>query len=77
VKRRGTVATGRVHVPEEQSPFFFVPGRRGGWFVALTWNFGAPVTVPWRELRRLIASSRGEIIIGRRLAPTELRMLEE
>lgn len=64
-------------MPEHQSPFFFVPGRHGGWFISLTWNFDAPVTVAWSELRRLIASSKGEIVVGRRLAPTELRMLEQ
>lgn len=79
MKRRSRARSDvRARVPEHQAPFFFVSGRHGGWFISLTWNFGAAVTVAWSELRRLLASSsKGEIVVGRRLAPTELGMLEQ
>lgn len=52
-------------------------GPHGGWFMALTWNFGSAVTIAWNELRRLIASSNGDVVIARRLVGNALRALEE
>lgn len=43
----------------------------------MTWNFGASVTVAWKELRRLLSSSKGDVVIARRLAGDELRLFEE
>lgn len=67
----------RVRVPEGQAPFFSVGGKNGGSCVSLLWNFGATVLVSWSELRRLLASSEGDIVIGRRLAPSEQHLLEQ
>lgn len=62
----------RTRVPESQDPFFVVSGSV---YVSLLWGFGGDVEVSWRELRKLLANSRGTIIVGRRLTLRELRML--
>jgi hypothetical protein len=55
----------------------FVPGKRGGWFVSLTWNFGSSVEVSWSELRKLLASSKGDVVIARKLVGGELKFFEQ
>jgi hypothetical protein len=36
--------------------------------------YGAIVDVLWRELRKLLASSKGDIVIGRKLRGDELKL---
>lgn len=76
MKRRYSKNVVRVHVPRSQSSFIFVPGEHGGWFASLLYGHGRDVDVDVPELLELIAGSRGSVIIGRRLAGAELRMLE-
>jgi hypothetical protein len=64
----------RVRVPDEQSPFMFLPGKSGGWFVILLWNYGGGLDVPWQQLRRLLAGSTGEVLIARRLEGKDLAL---
>jgi hypothetical protein len=66
----------RVSVPGDQTPVFYVPGAHGGWFVSLLYGFGTSVDVPLRELRKLLAGSRGEVIVARRLTRAEQALLE-
>lgn len=67
----------RVHVPQKQSPFFFLPGDNGGWFVSLLWAWGDELAVNVAELRDLLDGSHGEVVVGRRLrVGSELRILE-
>jgi len=66
----------RVCVPNEQAPLFHVPGPYGGWFTSLLYDFGNRVEVPIPELRKLLAGSRGEVIVARRLTSTEQELLE-
>jgi len=73
-QRSAGVVTARV--PRSQSTFIFVPGEHGGWFMSLLYGHGQDVDVDVRELAELIGGSRGSVIIGRRLAGAELRMLE-
>ena len=64
----------RVCVPEAIAPFFFLPGS--GWHISLLWNYGATVEVPWRELRKLLAWSKGDIVVARKLRGADLKFLE-
>lgn len=66
----------RVHVPNEQASLFFVPGPHGGWYASLLYGQGQSVDVPIRALRDLIAGSRGEVIIARRLTADEVVVVE-
>jgi hypothetical protein len=66
----------RVRVPNDQAPLFHVPGPHGGWFVSLLYGFGTSVDVPMRALRKLIAGSRGEVIVARRITRAEQELLE-
>ena len=66
----------RVRVPNEQAPLFHVSGPYGGWFASLLYDFGNSVEVPMPELRKLLAGSRGEVIVARRLTSTEQELLE-
>jgi hypothetical protein len=66
----------RVRVPTEQAPLFHVPGPHGGWFISLLYGFGTSVDVPMQELRKLLAGSRGEAIVARRLTRAEAGFLE-
>jgi len=65
-----------VRVPTNQAPVFHVPGPHGGCFVSLLYGFGTSVDVPMRELRKLLAGSRGEVIVARRLTRAEQELLE-
>ena len=67
----------RVRVSEDQAPMFHVPGKDGGWFLSLLWNYGHGLDIPLRELRRLLAGSKGEIVIARRLTGNDLRFFDE
>jgi hypothetical protein len=63
-------------VPNDQAPLFHVPGPHGGWFASLLYGHGYSVDVPLRELRRLLAGSRGEVIVARRITRAEQELLE-
>lgn len=65
-----------MRVPRSQSTFTFVPGEHGGWSASLLYGPGRDMDADVRELKALIAGSRGSVIIGRRLAGAELRVLE-
>ncbi|MCX5745775.1 MAG: hypothetical protein NT062_25140 [Proteobacteria bacterium] len=67
----------RVRVPEAQAPVFHLPGPHGGWFISLLYGFGTDVEVSMDELRKLLAGSRGTVIVARRLAGAELRLFEQ
>ncbi len=67
----------KVRVPEAQAPFFTLPGRAGGEFVSLLWNWGSSVTVTGRDLLGLLAARNGSVIIARRMTAAELRRLQE
>lgn len=69
-------AVARVHVPTDQAPLFHVPGRHGGWFISLLYGHDSDVIVPMRTLRRLLAESRGGVIVARRLTPAEVELIE-
>ncbi len=75
-RKRRTTDVARVRIPEDQAPFVFVPGEHGGWFLSLLWHFGSGLDVPTDELRRLLARSKGEVFIGRRLKGAELKFFE-
>lgn len=75
-RRRSIAGEVRACTPEDQDPFPHVEGKGGGWFISLTWNYDAPVTMTWRELRRLLSSARGVVAIARRWASDELRLFE-
>ena len=66
----------RVRVPADQAPLFHVDGPHGGWFASLLYGHRSSVDVPMRELRELIAGSRGEVIVARRLTRAEAEELE-
>ena len=66
----------RVRVPDEQAPLFHVPGPHGGWFASLLYGHGYSVDVPLRDLRKLLAGSRGEVIFARRLTRAEEVLFE-
>ena len=76
VRRRRVRDVVHVHVPDEQAPLFYVPGPYGGWFASLLYDFGTSVDVPMPELRKLLAGSRGEVIVARRLTRAEQELLE-
>ena len=76
MSRRRSGDVERVRVPDEQAPLFHVPGPHGGWFVSLLYGFGTSVDVPMQDLRKLVANSRGEVIIARRITPDEQERLE-
>ena len=65
----------QVRVPTDQSPLFHIPGPHGGWFASLLYGYPS-VDVPMRELRELIAGSRGEVIVARRLTHEEAGAVE-
>jgi hypothetical protein len=65
-----------VRVPTDQAPLFHVPGLRGGWFISLLFGHGSSVGVPMQELGKLLAGSRGEGIVARRLTHKEAGVLE-
>ena len=64
----------RVRVPEVHAPFIFVHGS--GWHISILWNYGSGVEVPWHELRALLASSKSDIVIARKLRGEDLRFFE-
>ena len=66
----------RVRVPTEQPSLFHLHGPHGGWFVSLLYAYRFSIDVPMRELRELIAGSRGEVIVARRLNRAEVEVLE-
>jgi hypothetical protein len=76
VRRQRWKAVVTVRVPLSQSPFFFLPGELGGWFVSLLYGHGQDVLVDLAKLGELLDGSRGSVVIGRRLAGAELRFLE-
>jgi len=76
VRRRRSRDVVRVRVPDDQAPLFHVPGPGGGWFASLLYGFGTSVDVPMPELRKLLAGSRGEVIVARRLTRAEQALLE-
>jgi hypothetical protein len=76
VKRRRSRDVVRVRVPADQASLFYVAGPHGGWFASLLYGFGTSVDVPMRELRKLLAGSRGEVIVARRLTRAEQALLE-
>jgi hypothetical protein len=76
VRRRRPKDVERVRVPDEQAPLFHVPGPHGGWFVSLLYGFGTSVDVPMQDLRKLVANSRGEVIVARRITRVEQELLE-
>ena len=65
----------QVRVPDDQAPLFHLPGPHGGWFASLLYGYPS-VDVPMRELRELIAGSRGEVIVARRLTREEAGEIE-
>lgn len=60
----------RARVPEAQDPFLVV---NGDVYISLLWSFGGDVEISWRNLRKLLANSRGTMIVARRLTSTEAR----
>jgi len=76
VRRWRSRDVARVRVPDEQAPLFHVPGPHGGWFASLLYGHGFSVDVPMRELRKLLAGSRGDVIVARRLTRAEQALLE-
>ena len=76
MKRRRSWDVVRVRVPDDQAPLFHVPGPHGGWFVSLLYGFGTSVDVSIQELRKLLAGSRGEVIVARQLTHAELKVFE-
>ena len=76
MRRRRARDVVRVRVPDQQAPLFHVPGPGGGWFASLLYDFGTSVDVPIPELRKLLAGSRGEVIVARRLTRAEQELLE-
>ena len=66
----------RVRVPADQAPVFHVPGPHGGWYISVLYGHRSSVDVPMRELRKMLAGSRGAVIIARRLTRAEAEELE-
>jgi hypothetical protein len=66
----------RVHVPTDQAPLFYVPGPHGGWYISVLFGHGFSVDVPMQDLRKLLAGSRGEVIVARRLTHEEAGVVE-
>jgi hypothetical protein len=65
-----------VRVPADQAPLFHIPGPHGGWFASLLYGHRSSVDVPMRDLHELIAGSRGEVIVARRLTHEEAGTIE-
>lgn len=76
MRRRRRQDVVRVRVPNDQASLFHVPGPHGGWFASLLYGHGFSVNVSMQELRKLLAGSRGEVIVARRLARGEVDELE-
>ena len=76
MRRRRSRDIARVRVPDAQAPLFHMAGPHGGWFASLLYGHGFNVDVPMRALRKLIAGSRGEVIVARRLTRAEQELLE-
>jgi hypothetical protein len=76
VKRRRSRDVVRVCVPIEQAPLFHVPGPHGGWFASLLYGHGYSVDVSMQELCKLLAGSRGEVIVARQLTRAEAGLIE-
>lgn len=76
MRRRRSRDIARVRVPNDQAPLFHVPGPHGGWFASLLYGHGFSVDIPMRELRKLLAGSRGEVIVARRITRAEQELLE-
>jgi hypothetical protein len=76
VKRRRSRDVVRVYVPTDQAPLFHVPGPHGGWFISLLFGHGFVIDAPMQDLRKLLAGSRGEVIVARRLTRGEAHVLE-
>lgn len=74
--QRKTRDVARVRVPESQPPFAFLPGKAGGWFVSVLWNYGSGLDVRWPELRRLLGGSEGDVLVARRLEGDELALFD-
>lgn len=60
----------RVRVPESQDPFVIVNGKV---FISILWSFGGSVDVPITELCKLLANTRGTVIVARQLNGSEQR----
>jgi hypothetical protein len=65
-----------VRVPRDQAPLFHVPGPHGGWFISLLYGHSYSVDVPMQKLRKLLAGSRGAVIVARRLTHEEAGFVE-
>ena len=66
----------RVRVPTDQAPLFQIPGPHGGWFISVLYGHRSSVDVPMQELRKMLAGSRGAVIVARRLTQEEAEELE-
>ena len=76
MKRRRSRDVVRVRVPNDQAPLFHIPGPHGGWFISVLYGQGFSVEVPMQELHKLLAGSRGEVIVARQLTHEEAGFLE-
>ena len=66
----------RLRVPLDQTPFVFFRASVVVGFVSLMHGHGRDVDVDVRELRDLIAGSRGSVIVARQLLGAALRLLQ-
>ena len=76
MSRRRSRDVVRVRVPDDQASLFHVDGPHGGWFISVLYGYRSSVDVPMRELRKMLAGSRGAVIIARRLTRAEAEVLE-
>jgi hypothetical protein len=76
VKRQRSRDIVQVRVPTNQAPLFNVPGPHGGWFISVLYGHRSSVDVPMQELRELLAGSRGEVLVARRLTRKEAGVFE-
>ena len=76
MRRRRSRDVVRVRVPTDQAPLFHVPGPQGGWYISVLFGHGFSVDVPMQDLRKLLAGSRGAVIVARRLTRKEAGVLE-
>ena len=74
MRRRRDVV--RVRVPTEQAPLFHIAGPHGGWFISLLYGHSYSVDISMEELRKLLAGSRGKVIVARQLTHEEAGFLE-
>jgi hypothetical protein len=74
VTRRRERDTVRVRVPESQAPFIVIDGAP---YVSLLWYYGDDLEVSLDDLGRLLAGTRGSVVILRRLVGAERRMFLE